>query len=721
MKTDLKKIVMCIFFGAFVLLSCTKRTTPIQKLGGIGDPCTGDFSCNENLVCAYSKTCQDSGKRQNGSVPIGGACAEDKECAWGLTCCSSSLSQMTGCTVQTCIPAGEEGDSCASTGDCKLGFVCGKDKHCQPDGVGKEGAPCTTIRDCAYKLVCSGEGTCAKPGTGTSGSPCDGPEDCMENFVCAGDGTCVDPGAPDSSSHGIGDVGDECSGKTDCLATLTCFIDGTCQPVQYWPGAYCPPSEPSENFKIYFEIPSLPMEGETDFYRLPFPNDIRIKNGRVALDGHPLPDTSIGKQIVKSWFDAVENSATGFSTIPTVFMRFSKSPDFSTVRLASSCQSCNVPAESPPECPSGCAQWLFRNFYIVNITPPSDSSDPNYMGYGEGVSFGVGITTGRGKYICPNFIFLRPAENSPLRPGATYAVIVTDTANPANGIRAASSEGGVPLVKDDDFAKLIEGLTGGDCAGAAGGDPDIESACMLPGYRYLKNYLDDTSILDYDPNWREHIKAAAVFTVMKPERTFSKVRDKIYNCTGSDCSYLPQVVPESVAQNTDMGGSGFTTYDFFLKMPVFQRGTPPFENPPEGGVETGSSDEPILVQTDENYSKSPASISIPNSGEVPSQGWPVVIFMPDIASSDEDMRHLFVRNGVAELLSSVSVEIGDPPQEQTARFAVISFDPIMHSTRKGGSSAPSSNLYFNLQNPYAVAGNMFQSAAEGYQILRFIK
>jgi hypothetical protein len=698
---------------------CQKRSTPEHELGNIGDPCQSRYDCLSTLVCAHSATCQDPGDRPRGTAAESEPCLED-ECRYGLTCCDSLLSDRRGCDLNTCVLPGDEGDRCAGTEDCRLGMVCDETGLCAVDGVGLVGEPCAVADECAYGLVCGSLGTCREPGEGAEGDACEGTEECGPGLLCAGDGTCRDPDDASSSSHGMGSLGDECRSTAECLLHMTCFLDGTCQVPRTWPGAYCAPDDPSEAFKVYYEIPALPHEAELDFYRLPFPNDIRVRAGRVQLDGHPVPDVEIAGDAVRAYIDALDNGAEAFSTQPTVFMRFSKSPDFDTIRLASACETCEVPSENPPQCASGCAKWLYRNFYIVNITPPADPEDPDFAGYGEGHSFGMAITTGRGKYICQNNIALRPADGAPLRAGATYAVIVTDTANPAEGIRTAEGD---TLVRDDDFDALVEGLVTGDCAGAAGGNADIENACRLPSYQRLADYLSDSGNPDYDPNWGDHLKAAAVFTTMKPAEGFATFRDKVYECAGPDCSNLPAATPEGFSENAALSGAGYKVYDGAVRMPVFQNGTPPYLD--GGGEIAFASDGVVQVAPtpSSDFHRVALSLAVPDSTDMPADGWPVVIFMHGVETDPEAQGfHAYLDGGAAEALADVTVELGDPPASMTARFAMLSIEGVMHGGRTGlaydASPAP---LYYNLLNPHAARDNVMQAAADGYQIIRFIE
>ena len=53
-----------------------------------------------------------------------------------------------------------------------------------------------------------------------------------------------------------------------------------------WQGTKCPVVADNDTKQSYFEVPrgGKPLD---EFYALPFPNDIRLKDGHIDLSGHP--------------------------------------------------------------------------------------------------------------------------------------------------------------------------------------------------------------------------------------------------------------------------------------------------------------------------------------------------------------------------------------------------------------------------------------------------
>src|SRR5476649_206710 len=82
----------------------------------------------------------------------------------------------------------------------------------------------------------------------------------------------------------------------------------------------------------YFRVPRM---GHTsgDFYRLPYPNDVRRTATGITLAGHPEPPTAVGTDLVDTYLRASEQDLKGFSTNPTVLFRFSRPYDWSTINV----------------------------------------------------------------------------------------------------------------------------------------------------------------------------------------------------------------------------------------------------------------------------------------------------------------------------------------------------------------------------------------------------
>jgi hypothetical protein len=448
------------------------------------------------------------------------------------------------------------------------------------------------------------------------------------------------------------------------MTGLFCFGLGSttsvCTAPEIWTGADCSDSttnqdDPTYPFKVYFEVPR--GTEVTEFYRLPFPNNIRFRGGHVDLSGHPAPDTPMASGLVSSYLDAIENEATGFSVQGAVFFRFSKNVDFDTVDLS---------GDNP-------------NLYLVDITPDSP-------GYGSGGAISMYATTSRGRYICQNWMALKPSDGYPLRHSTTYAVVVTD------GIHSAS---GTALIRDDDFDTMLDDTE----------PSDSQMAAAWAEYQPLRDYLaDDTEV---DPGYIDEVMAAAVFTTMDPDALMENFREKIQACTGTDCADLPDAEP--VGMTRDSEEDSFYVVTGTVSVPVFQDGTPPYLA--SGGDVIFSSSGIPEIRRDEPVE---FTLSIPK-GTPPTEGWPVVIYAHGTGGSSRS----FVDEGVAEALASVEVTIDTAPV--TVQFAVLGIDAVEHGTRRGGSDLSPDVLYFNFLNPEAAKYNPVQGAADNFQLERMIE
>ena len=589
-----------------------------QKTADMGEACDGSdgiTQCRIGLICDHDGICQDPGNFTNG-------------------------------------PKGS-GEDCASSDECGYGLVCGLDRSCIRAGITQADKPCAVSEDCQFELVCSGLNVCGPPGRGSLGSDCLGAQDCSGELVCAGTRTCADPEDPDAV--GVGGPGEACSDTGDCRFGMICHLDGTCQAVELWQGGDCAASEEaaqneSTPFKVYFEIPDLETPGE--FYRLPFPNDIRLNDGRVSLSGHARPDTPLAQGVVGAYLNAIEAESDGFSTQAAVFVRFSKTPKYATIDLVS--------AEP--------------NVYLVDITPASP-------GYGAGWPLSMYATSSRGKYICGNWLSLKPLDGYPLRHRTTYAVVV------GSGIRSSDDE---DLVRDEDFIRVMGLEAPADTAGAAAWN----------AYQPLRDYLDANG-------GSGQVMAAAVFTTMDPDALPAGFRDKLRACAGADCTLLPEATPQNVELVSEE--IEYQLLSGTIEMPIFQVGQAPYFDS-GGGITRDGAGSPIIQQAQAVS----FHLSVPKDSP-PAGGWPVVIYAHGTGGSSES----FTSMGVAAELSRVEVDLGAGPN--TVRFAVLSIDGVQHGTRRGGSELGPDVLFFNFLNPEAAKYNTLQGAVDNFQLVRMIE
>jgi pimeloyl-ACP methyl ester carboxylesterase len=573
----------------------------------------------------------------------------------GLVCAHDGTCQQP--RTEPGVGTAQAGDPCESTDNCDYGLVCGPEDTCIAGGIAAEGEGCGSTQDCLFGLVCGSNYVCTEPGDGAPGTACIGSEQCAAGLVCSGNGVCADPDSPDAS--GVGAPGEPCEETSDCRMGLACFLDGTCRAPEFWWGTDCSRTEAdlqddSFPFKVYFEVP----EGTVDeFYRLPFPNDIRFRGGHIDLSGHPAPETPLASGLVTSYLDAIETEATGFSVQGSIYFRFSKAVDYDTIRLG---------GDNP-------------TFYLVDITPDSP-------GYGQGGAVSMSATTARGKYICQHWMALKPSDGYPLRHATTYAVIVTD------GIHASS---GAALTRDEDFQVMLQD--------SEPTDPVMAAAWQQ--YQPLRDYLADESVVEN--GYTSHVMSAAVFTTMDPDALMEGFRSKFRECTGSDCDLLP--APDPVGTELDSETDDYYVVTGTIPVPVFQNGTPPYLSE-GGGVEFESSRIPT-IQRSENVD---FFLTVPK-GTPPAAGWPVVLFAHGTGGGADS----FVNNGVADALSSVEVTLDSSPT--TVGFAVLGIDGVQHGSRRGGSDLEPDVLYFNFLNPQAAKYNAVQGAADNFQLVRMVE
>lgn len=345
-------------------------------------------------------------------------------------------------------------------------FEWGEDTETSTSGM-MGGASCEGAADCSAGLVCSGATeTCqpsGTPGTAAVGEACQATFDCALGLVCASDGLCRAPGEP-----GTADQGQGCDTKADCAAFLDC-IDGKCRGFvpPFWTGVECRDQEDeSVPLKVYFEV-----DGDSgEFYRLPFPNDIRMQSG-LSLEGHPRPNIAVpglGNPI-EEYFTLLENDVDGFSTTGFVFFRF------------------NRVAVGP--------SMGVDEFDIINIEAGSED-------YGDAhpVEFRAG--SAQHKYICRNWLAIGPTLGRPLSQSTTYAAIVRT---------GVTDEYGTPVAQDDDFKAMLASDRPADSVLAAAWDK----------YEPFRQYLKDQKVP------AESIAAAAVFTTGSPQAKLPAIRSAV--------------------------------------------------------------------------------------------------------------------------------------------------------------------------------------------------
>jgi hypothetical protein len=465
-------------------------------------------------------------------------------------------------------PDGGLGATCEVAADCSNGLVCAAGVCTEPGSVGIGGA-CSASRDCGDGLYCARNGVCSPAGGGGEGAACASGSDCMADLVCeltGLSGTCV-PG-------GTGDLGATCDELTDCLPGLACTVGGRCaSSEEAYPdfmGVQCQPDQ--SPFRGYFQVPH---SGQTlaDFFRLPFPNDARVKaDGTLDLSDFPRPGLSfLGVDVVDLYADALSADFDGFSSVAPIIFRFSSPLDFDTVR-------------------DGSAVWLI------------DITDPQAPGYGINVQRQFGYTTAVGKYLCQNTLTLSNVMSQPLAPGHRYAAWIAST------IR---STGGTAPAQDPDLVALL-GAT-------APTDPDMLRAWNR--YAPFRDFLTRTSRTPAD------VATATVFTVADHSRVARDLDAQVEagalpalsSVTLCDGVVASPCASDAARACGDSSGS-FWEIHGRMSVPNYQAGTLPYEKPADGGDVRYMNGQPVQQgMIDVCF-----ALTIPK-GTAPAGGWPLVV------------------------------------------------------------------------------------------------
>ena len=555
-------------------------------------------------------------------------------------------------------------------------------------GEGEFGDFCEAIGECTEGLVCAGDGVCryeGDPGTWRIGTECASTDYCAMGLVCGSSGECTADGSPGTTL-----AGGSCDLDDDCAFGLTC-ADDTCAGFQMplWTGAECRNSDLDPYpgaFRMFFEVPEADQPLD-EFYKLPFPNDARVRSTGLDMSGHPVPGALIPElgDVVGNTLSAWKDDFDGFGNNAGVFMRFSQPLDYGTIVLG-------TPEED-------------GTLFIVDITPGLE--EPPSGTYGVRHPGGWRGFDGRRTYICDNWITVYPSDGRPFEPGHTYAAMVT------TGIKAGRSD--TSLTRDDHFNVMV--------ADQAPSSSSLREA--WDSYAPLRDYLAKQS---YPPSI---IAGATVFTVGSPDTYPPRLRDAVW--TDADAPTV-DATDLTLCQDGDAGPfadsadstrgcqgthAGFKEIQGRLKLPAYQQGTPPYKFPADGGyINWPAEGQPMAPA---RYDEVHFTLTVPTGVAMPAEGWPLVLYGHGTGGNYRSN----VSTGVAETLSSVTVSSG------TANFATLSIDQVMHGPRRASQNWDSDLLaidpnayaedvlYFNATNPRAGRDNGLQSAADWFAVTRW--
>lgn len=265
---------------------------------------------------------------------------------------------------------------------------------------------------------------------------------------------------------------------------------------------------------FYFRVSESSQD--IDFYDIPFPNDLRLKeDGMLDLSNFPNPDQVF---ILSNYLDIIATNTRGFGTNAAIFFRFTAPLDEGSLP--------QEPAETIT---------FDSPVFLVNI----DINSPN-----RGIRIPLQIRfQEKGMLYQPeNILTALPVYGFPLEPATTYAVVITNR---------VKDKGGSNIQSPVEFKRVKNELS----CGNAGTAEAIEI------YRPLFDFLKDEGKVN-----KKDVAAATVFTTQDPVGDMFKIRDFIYGD--------PSPIPTGMYYKEDKNNCYIIEGEY--PSPQFQDGVPPF-------------------------------------------------------------------------------------------------------------------------------------------------
>lgn len=583
-------------------------TNRVPNGGLLGTPCEFSAECRAGLICDGEVCIAPGDKPQGSTCLISGECEEELTCSLPPECLDGTGDISSG----ACAPV------CTEAGDAQIGHLC------------YVNADCEAYLYCDFVGIV---GTCEVTGQLDVSESCDSSKDCAAGLLCREN---------------------VCNSVFDILANLSTFRE----------------CEPDDGVgRVLFEVPTESSESE-EFYRLPFPNDIRVTGGKIDLTGHPvIGDHVYNLDPAARIVEALSNSSHGFSNTGAIYFRFSRVVGLSEIVIG---------ADQAPEDQKD-------TLALVDITPASS----NY-GERQDILWSAEMGGGSGgRYICDNWLMVRPLFLRPLTPGRTYAALV---------MKGLKDGEGVPLIPDTDFETMLSDT-----------EPSGDKMRVAWGkYKPLRDFLGDGSV--GLPVGANRLLGAAVFTVGKSDQSIRQIRQTVSAGPGPsprELSLCANGSPQGCALPSGQEGcfgtsNGYDEIHGILDLPRLRNGDGNFLYPDSGGKVS----EPAEVMGLEAVC---FALSIPSEEEMPEEGWPLVLYGHGTLG---DRRSPY-QDGTVDALSNLQNELGKQG------VAVLSVDQLFHGSRSIDSPFGPEFTYQNLGNPAAISGNVLQSVGEFFQLEKF--
>ena len=379
----------------------------------------------------------------------------------------------------------------------------------------------------------------------------------------------------------------------------------------------------------YFKVPSAaPNE---DFYELPWPNNYwRRADG--TLDLSQFPTNAVIANTVR---EIAQRDLDGFGKNAVMFVRFSGELD-------------------PTSLPSAAGSVTdTSSVYVIDV----DAMSPER---GKKSPVVATFHPEKTQTMGGNRLAIRPFPGFPLRDGTTYALVVTDRVNDANGNA---------VIRDGDFTTLMG-------TAATGAIADLRTQ-----YEPLLSWLDEAG-----GDERDDVIAASVFTTQNATKFGPALRKGVFNA------------PAPVATNLMVGtaGTAYTSFTGEYEQPNFQAGLPAYIS--SGGEITIGADGAAVLSRMETMR---FAVTVP-PGAVPQGGFPICIYQHGTGGSWTS----FINDGTAERLAAQGI-------------AVIATDQVLHGPRNPNTDP--AIAFFNFNNPIAGRDNPLQGAADAWAMQRLLE
>lgn len=379
---------------------------------------------------------------------------------------------------------------------------------------------------------------------------------------------------------------------------------------------------------------------EEGFYAQPWPLAMRLReDGALDLAGFPMPAAAT---FLSDNLETIATQARGFSTNGAIFMTFSGTLDP---------DSLPTPEQSTEEDSS---------IALIEVGEGSETR-------GERTPIACSFTARATGYTPANTLACTPYPGFPLRPAATYALVLYDRLHDPRDR---------PVERSQRFDAVLEGEDDGDPL----------TAQFVEAYAPLVDYLlaEEGSL--------DGVVGATVWQTQDPG---AQMRALAEDVKSQDAPAPNEVAALSVVLPSEVTGN-FTGIEGTYDAPIYQQGIMPYFLF-GGDIRFEADGSPRRAGTfPVRY-----AMAIPE-GEMPEDGWPIVLYHHGTAGD----AYTFLTEGTAFNIAAAGV-------------AVISIDAPAHGTRSGGLDPQLT--FFNIANVLALRDNIRQGAVDLLGLERFVQ